>query len=416
MGVIQEFLKESLTYRTTRHIRIDIWQIGLLDKLLTVIVLLIAFVPAIRTGAYALSEVPVGSVNAWTEGTLPTGELQYCNSPSHDFVYYPPRWMYRSPKCLTLTPDDIVVKGTGALSIDTSIIEWTERWWPCDDFSAASNAKRAACSPALKTVDGNQCSCRSPYETFYVKNIEDLTIAFEHSFNTSSTLGYSGSSNKRACTGGVVTDTCAKFPLDTHWVHADRTDTDPAGSTTRIKLKDVLKDLDTTLDDENLASVIDCRDMRSSSSSVCTSSAEAMAGTSSQPDSPRHPFYRMTGLRINVLLQYSNRPGEFGEGTLARAPLHEPDVKTYIKAQRASTGWAGSGPETHILELPSYDARGVKSGVNLKRYRQSVELVFVPAGKLYIFNWIYVGQFVISLFVYAPPRNPPPCMLPMCYL
>ena len=263
----------------------------------------------------------------------------------------------------------------------------------------ASLTRRFAVAPHLL------CACAQ---------IEDLTIAFEHSYSTTAKLfHWNGTSNRPACDAGAIEDaTCTKRPLDTYWVHGSNVDRDPAGSTTRIPLRDVLTDIGITLDEDNLETTVDCRDMDPIDPNSCAPGSDApvtsgigagSAGAENVAGFPRHPKFRMTGMRINIDLQYTNRKdAEYDPRvTTERPPFRDSNVTCYIKAERAPTGWAGAGPEYHIFEPTVYDADGVKSEVKTTRYRQSIELVFRPAGRIYIFDPIFLALFIVQLFVYT---------------
>mmetsp|Transcript_3110 Transcript_3110/g.10308 ORF Transcript_3110/g.10308 Transcript_3110/m.10308 type:complete len:253 (-) Transcript_3110:1092-1850(-) len=219
-------VKPYLYYRTARHVRVDIWQVGLTNRILQTGIMIAFIATVIASNSWAASERPLGVVNAWEDGgrygfapTLNRSSeyYSYCASPDHNYSYSS-NFEYISPECRTLQPEEIVTKGIGSISFTTSIIETYEYSWECGNQSAATRAKEASCGGAVvdRTNAGRQCSCATS-QTYYVKGVEELQVAFEHSYFTSgsSRIDLSGVSNHKSCADTQGDKTCAKHPLST---------------------------------------------------------------------------------------------------------------------------------------------------------------------------------------------------------
>lgn len=79
------------------------------------------------SGSYSYSEVPLGSVNAWSDGFTvdPYADgpsFSYCSSPDHDYIYSP-SFTYQQPACHIVSASEVVTKGVDSLSFTTSYIE-----------------------------------------------------------------------------------------------------------------------------------------------------------------------------------------------------------------------------------------------------------------------------------------------------
>ena len=89
-------LEPCLKYTTTRYLVVDVWQIGLLHRLLQLAIVIYAIFEAISQGSWAFSEVPANSVNAYGSRTAAyesinairnlTDELVYCGNESYSYI------------------------------------------------------------------------------------------------------------------------------------------------------------------------------------------------------------------------------------------------------------------------------------------------------------------------------------------
>jgi hypothetical protein len=396
------FLKQELiyglSYRTPRYVRVNIWQVAVFHNLMVLGALIYVAFSILQLGSYSYSASPVGTVNAWSEGyetgfdiNKPDG-FQYCSSLDHDYVYSP-GWAYVQPKCRILSSNHVVTKGTDDVSFTTNFIETESYKWRCG--SNASSAKVLRCgemgaSVATNAVNPSQCSC-SHSETFFVKGIEELQLAFEHSYmlhgSRSSTANAVGSNGGELA--GVSSQYNATWPLQTKVIFPDGHEAlFTGGQTVKLSLKSILAIAGAGLDKTNHDVIPDCR-MANLACEVHTKSRAD--GTTPS----RYPRYRTTGIRINVDLLYTNRKGYY-EDDFNLAPLLAPNVTARFNATQVRMGWAGEGPKSENIEMPIVDADGVETTSVLTRYRQGVVLVFRPSGKIYSFSWTHLLSTVIN--------------------
>lgn len=222
------YAKPALAYRTTRQIRVDMWQIGLAHRVLQLIAVTWVLFDLVRFNSWAFSETPTGTVNAWEESgrggfaatyRAPASDFPYCSNASHDFVYSA-SFQYRQPECRALQPEEVVTKGVDSIAFTTSMISTVELGWRCGTTASAA-AKEAECAAFGVNVstDGVQCSCVHS-STFYVKGVERMQLAFEHRYEASSKVGsIHGVSNQESCArraaGALSSAACTDHPLDT---------------------------------------------------------------------------------------------------------------------------------------------------------------------------------------------------------
>ena len=145
-----------LTYRTSRSIRIDVWQLGLAFRLIQAMIVGMVAYDIFQRDGWAYSEVPAGRVNAYGESTaefvslgtttpacvtaIRTWEppifaarltpcspraLSDCSSADHDYVFSN-LWSYIKPECRKLGVAEIYNKNKDSVSFTTSIIESVE--------------------------------------------------------------------------------------------------------------------------------------------------------------------------------------------------------------------------------------------------------------------------------------------------
>ena len=388
----------ELSYRTPRYVRVHIWQIAVFHNLMVLGALTYVCWSIIRLGSYAYSASPVGTVNAWSEGYQSGFDIHnpdgfaYCSSLDHDYVYSP-GWAYVQPPCRIMSSDQVVTKGTNDVSFTTNFLETESYKWRCGSNSSTSKVQRCTeiGAPIVQNARNPlQCSC-SRTETFFVKGIEELQLAFEHSYllhgSQSSSTSATGSQGSQLT--GVSSQYNASYPLQTRVILPDGTQKlFTGGQTVKLPLKSVLAIAGASLDDINMDVVPDCR----------TTDSACDAYSKSRPDGStpsQYPRYRTTGIRVNVDLLYTNRKGYY-EDDFNLAPLHAPNVTARFNATQVRVGWAGVGPKTESVEMPTIDADGIETAALLSRYRQGIVLVFRPSGKIYSFSWSHLLSTLIN--------------------
>ena len=113
-------LREAFGYRTPKFIKVDVWQLGLLHRVLQLTALgyAIGYVLLDRQ-AWAYSEAPIGKANAWGEpGKLHQmkdfkyytrdqgGPFSYCSNSSLSYAYSP-TYVMDNIACRALTGGEV---------------------------------------------------------------------------------------------------------------------------------------------------------------------------------------------------------------------------------------------------------------------------------------------------------------------
>ena len=70
------WFREMFTYRTQREMVVDMWEIGLLHRIMQVVVLWWVLNDIFGAGKYAYSETAMGVVNAWAEHAAAVSQSQ----------------------------------------------------------------------------------------------------------------------------------------------------------------------------------------------------------------------------------------------------------------------------------------------------------------------------------------------------
>ena len=374
-----------LPYTTQRRLRIDVWQLGLAFKLLQLGIIIFLCVDIFKANGWAHSEVPGGRVNAYGESTpdfeatvaKPVNQVKYCSSDEHDYVFSDDpnsKYKYQKPACRALEPEEAVTKSIGAVSFTTSVIETIELAWKCTDGTGDdpdARKKQQACNDAenkgtsigieYSSVNGvaeRQCKCLIR-ETYYVKGVEKMGIAFEHGYTTTAEAG--------SLNGG--------------------SETKGSGLSTEIggKTYDGGKDRIIMPLEELIA-------LNSQGRALDSSNADA--GLDGRSGKDGAPFFRVTGMKLRVDIVYDNLNKD---GT---AGIANKDVDAKIKVT-AEGGWAGPGAQIFIMEAPSFDAAsGTNSYAKMERYRQGVEVVFVAAGLVYWFDYMHLITVFAGAYIF----------------
>jgi len=135
-------------YRTTKLIKVDVWQMGLLYYVGAAIILFLQVRAVVDAGTYLLHEPIIGSVNPFAVGSTYDSvkaaaketEYDYCKGGSapaawatidvdNDFVY--------APTCETLHKYEVATKSTDFISFITSSMNFQTYGWPCGEEGGA---------------------------------------------------------------------------------------------------------------------------------------------------------------------------------------------------------------------------------------------------------------------------------------
>ena len=169
-----------IPYVTTRQIKVDLWQAGLLYHLLQVGILVFYGQSIVLQGDWLLS-VPINGHSvpyAVAAQQLPSGSQPYCSNPSYNYTYSS-SFIYVAPECDVSRVEVSVNKRKNYLSFSTVFIEWQDFSWACSDTSGeVYQTATAACTAAGSAVitNGAQCSCSTSRSVFPLE-IEENSYA-----------------------------------------------------------------------------------------------------------------------------------------------------------------------------------------------------------------------------------------------
>jgi len=320
-----------LMYRTTKLIKVDVWQMGLLYYILAGAILAWQVSSVYNSGSYLLQEPIIGSVNPFAvDSTYDTvkaaakeANYDYCMGASaptswqtidvgDDFVY--------SPRCENLHKYEVGTKQTDFISFISSMMKYQTYGWPCgaENQSFATEAL-AKCDAGTQTTGsaGGQCGCSITY-SLYPTAVEDYSIDFAHGYAVSELQGRTWS-GQSAIPASQIDDPYKS--LDTTIRMPDGTvNLVKGGADLRLKLKDLIA-MGRLRDGSDGMTLDDINEEQTSA------------------DGTKNPHMRTTGLTINVIMDYTNRqPG------LNLAFSHDVDVT--LRVEIPSKLWTSTGPRT----------------------------------------------------------------------
>lgn len=129
------------TYKTTKTITYDVWQLGLTNRVLQacIAIYVVLYLYLFQAG-WAYGERPMGSFNAWSEGGGSGTIIKAASSLDSSFVYcgnasysyeWAPGWNYGEPPvCRKLNKNEATTKGVNDLFFTTIYIEYHVRCAP----------------------------------------------------------------------------------------------------------------------------------------------------------------------------------------------------------------------------------------------------------------------------------------------
>lgn len=271
---------------------------------------------------------------------------------------------------------EIATKGPGRVFVTTAYIETETIAWPCStdaDNSSTSNCNVRVTRTHLPRVDchnmkvvshirqvlggvvlavGLQCTCTLT-STVYPVGIEKMTISVRHTYKTAD-LPYVGDSS-------VTTSDGHKRPLHTRFVDVFQDKSElyfESGATITGTLERWLAMADVNLDTKNMDEPLDERNNGYNN----------------------HPFYRTTGVQLNVELEYSNR--NYGTSQ----PRLQADSVVAIGRVSSEPGWAGLGALPTIFLVYPRGEPNNQTFHTIKHYRQGVVINFSGTGYVYKFH------------------------------
>ena len=179
-------------YKSEKYIKVAVPQVAILYRVSQVVCLLGALgAPLYFRDAWALTETPGGTINAWdAPGSMEASNVddglasatRYCSSD--DNSYSEGNHHLPSPECLALLPGELTHKTTGAVFFTTAYMETVTIGWPC--ANDVNNTRSAACrSEGGNSFSRNngQCGCVTQ-SAVYPLAVEQMLLGFEHSYDT----------------------------------------------------------------------------------------------------------------------------------------------------------------------------------------------------------------------------------------
>ena len=285
-------------------------------------------------------ETPYGSTNMWAEGYDASNDAGLCSRlADYDFVYSP-TWTYENNKCRQFTYGEVMRKlEDGGFYIQTYVSDTVSTYEDCAE-------------------DGTGCQNVSSVSTnYFVPGVDDIEIFVEHGFTA------------------VQRGVSKLMPKTTVWKKSGDWN-DPKNKEEesfsekkpfKMKLKDLLPlaGID-SLDADNYAGAV----------------AESV-GT---------PAFRMTGMVIELQIDYTNKIPGYYEGSeyVARASI-----------AKAPIGWAGLGAATDFTAHATPSAGNADGSFETyESYSYGVKIVVKATGEIGHFNFFFLMAVIVQLLVY----------------
>ena len=134
---LDEFLSGYVfPFAAPKQIKVKMWQIGLLHRLLQAAVIIFMAVSHYSNNTWARSETPIASVNAYHVGgtayraainkTDYEATYPYCNNWQNNLYEEDEYFDYDAPRCLLHSEDEIVQKASGKIQYTTMYIQKIE--------------------------------------------------------------------------------------------------------------------------------------------------------------------------------------------------------------------------------------------------------------------------------------------------
>lgn len=389
-------------YYSPVFLKLEYFPIGVLNRILQIAILGYVVNQIVREQSWAYSETPLGTVNAFGgEGdgfsklfymqtkASTLAQLDYCGNESHAFQY-DAVYDYKVPECRMIPAEQMVIKALGGVQFVTVFLERTIQGWPCN--AADSVSRIDACKAGggyaynvLGTTAGSdsdgisrdaipadgQCNCWTS-KTVYPMGSDEMMMSFEHTYQfpngDKGLQTFKGASTLSA--EAVDLNPEVKATLPTTIVYKNGTTRALGeGKSVSLSLREWLELAEVDLDHYNTIADFDNLDRKSVDGK-----------------SKRLPFYRMTGMIINVLIDYSNGDPQVAEN---------PNVFANVKANKQFLGWAGPGSERIHVQYPTGEL-GASYFTYVDRYAQGVTFAFSATGRVYAFDYIFLVNTLVA--------------------
>ena len=383
-----DYLKYFLNYHSPAYVAPKYPIIGVFNRILQLAVLVYLLVMMGQEKTWAYSDTPLGTVNAFAGATIDnTGDpplftqpleqvsaLPYCVNESHAFKYNT-QFNYTTPECRYVVPEQLVVKGKGAVDMVTMFLETTFVGWPCSDAAQTAEQGPLCAARGGRQIEhaNGQCICESK-KTVYPIGVEDMTMSFEHTYGFPD--GSYGLKNFFG-TSTLTEEEVAKHPTIENYLQSK---VELGGHTTgHTKVVDPGQSVSQTVREWLLAA----------GTSLDEFNELAGFDEEGRDEGKRKPYNRMTGLVISVLISYSNGLPTFYE---------KRNIHATITATKQLLVWAGPGSERIHVKYPE-GSLGAQTFHYIDRYSQGIVFSFEPTGRVYVFDYVYFINSLVSAVV-----------------
>ena len=378
-------------YKTPKYIKVDVPAIFVLFHVCNLICVFGAlFAPLYFQDAWALTETPGGTVNAWdSPGTMEAITLDdtlatrtpYCSSESHS--YAEGDFQLESPDCMALLPGELTEKSTASAFFTTAYMETVTIGWPC--AGDANETRKEGCEAgggfSYRRRNG-QCGCVSQ-QAVYPLAVEQMIMGFEHAYDTGLLgQGWSALSNR---VGNWLASNSSALPPPADTV-TDEEQNDGAGifsmlqlangSTSRYEAGEPLE-----------LSVADW--LRAANISLETLNDQVSADSRGR----RVPL-RSSGVTVRVEVEYSNRDPVSG-----RAVIGNTNVHADVSLRREVATWTGVAKQTTWVISPALPRSNPSEYYLVERWRYGVKFEFVVSGRVYRLDFFVLLGVVLSAVV-----------------
>jgi hypothetical protein len=259
----------------------------------------------------------------------------------YDFIY-DASWTYDDNRCKHFTKGEIMRKlPAGGFYIQTHVQEWVSTYSNCgEDALGCRNITR-------------------PQKNYFVPGVEDVEIFVEHGFTAV----------QRGVSKHLPKTTVWKESGD--WIGKEDKDAEKSfgeGKVFKMKLKDLL----------HLAG-IDSLDAKNDGGATVT-------------ESEGLPAYRLTGMTLELQIDYTNKVAWRWSGNkyVARASV-----------AKAPVGWSGLGEQAHVMSFtPPSAGAADSSSTAYETYSGGIKIVVAATGEIGNFDFFYLAAVIAQSIVY----------------
>ena len=371
---------EGFVYKSPKFIKVDHAGVFAVHRCGALGALCVALLPLYFNDAWAATETPGGTVNAWVgPGTMETSPMTaadtaYCND--EQYSYSASGFRIDATECRALMAAELTRKTPTSVFYTSAFVETVLKGWPCAE-DVANGTRRQACVAGGGDYFGRRnglCGCQTQ-AVVYPLALEEMILGFDHSFDTeddgwfgSSALGKYARNLSQTVSGAAALAGAEAMWSDVRFANGTRRRFE-AGETIELPLSEWLAAANVSLDTPN---------------------ERVRADGSSGGRPPR----RTTGVSLRVDVVYSNIDEETGRAVIGKRSVH-----ATINVSAAASTWTQDGQDSNWIVLPRRP-RSTPSEMHLvERKRMGVLVQFHVSGKIFKFSLPVVVQVVVSAVV-----------------